>query len=232
MSAPFENRMTRTQTALGWLYLPVHIVLLPVLLGLYAASARGGLSGTEINLIYYGAGLVFSLTVMLRFLRAGFDLLLDRPGRCILAAALALCADYALSTLAALLLLLALPGGGGDPNSAAVALLAEQNFGAVRALALFIAPIVEETLFRGVVFGSLRAGSRALAYAASTLLFSLYHVWQYALAYADVSVLIYAVQYVPVSLALCWCYERTESVWPPVFVQMILNAVSFAAPRP
>ena len=228
MSAPFSNRMTPTQTALGWCYLPVHIALLPVLLRLYAMTARGALSAAGINLICYGAGLVFSLTVMFRFLRAGFDTMLDQPGRCVLAGALALCADYAMSMLCALLLL-ALLNPAANPNGAAAATLAEQNFGAIRALALFIVPIVEETLFRGVVFGSLRTRSRALAYLVSALLFSLYHIWQYALAYADAGVLLYAVQYVPVSLALCWCYDRTESIWPPIFVHMLVNAVSFAA---
>lgn len=229
MRSPFANRMSRTQTALGWCYLPVHIAVLPVLLGLYAAvSPELGVTG--VNLIYYGAGLVFCLTVMLRFLRAGFDAMLDRPGRCVLAGVLALFADYAMSTLCALLLL-ALLSAVANPNGAVLADMAEQDPGAIRALGLFIGPIVEETLFRGVVFGSLRTRSRVLAYAVSTLLFGLYHVWQYALAYADAALLLYAVQYVPISLALDWCYERTESVWPPVFVHMISNAASLAALR-
>ena len=229
MRAPFVNRMSRTQTALGWCYLPVHIVVLPVLLGLYASvSPELGVAG--VNLIYYGAGFVFCLTVMFRFLRAGFDAMLDRPGRCVLAIVLALVAEYAMGMLCALLLL-ALLSAAANPNSAAVMGLAEQNYGAIKALGLFIGPIVEETLFRGVVFGSLRTRSRVLAYLVSTLLFGLYHVWQYAFAYADAAVLLYALQYVPISLALAWCYERTESVWPPVFVHMILNAVSLAALR-
>ena len=229
MRAPFVNHMSRTQTALGWCYLPIHIVVLPVLLGLYAAvSPELGVTG--VNLIYYGAGFVFALTVMLRFLRAGFDKLLDRPGRCLLAAVLALAAEYAMSMLVALLLL-ALLSAISNPNGAAAVDFAEQNYGAIKALGLFIGPVVEETLFRGVVFGSLCTRSRVLAYLVSTLLFGLYHVWQYALAYADAALLLYAVQYVPISLALAWCYERTESVWPPVFVHMILNAVSLAALR-
>ena len=227
MRDPFVNRMSRTQTALGWCYLPIHIVVLPVLLGLYA-SVSPDLGVTGVNLIYYGAGLVFSLTVMFRFLRAGFDALLDRPGRCVLAVVLALAADYVLSTLCALLLL-ALLSSVANPNSAAAAGFAEQNYGAIKALGLFIGPIVEETLFRGVVFGSLRARSRVLAYLVSTLLFGLYHIWQYALAYADAALLLYAIQYVPISLALAWCYERAESVWPPIFAHMLVNAVSFAA---
>lgn len=228
MRGPFENRMTRTQTSLGWCWLPIHIVILPVLLKMYAMASADGLNGAEINLIYYGVSFVFVLTVMFRFLRSGFDRLLDWPGRCIFAAVIALFADYALSMLAATLLL-ALQGVIANPNTTATAVLAEQNSGVIRALAIFIAPIVEEALFRGVVFGSLRGRSRVLAYLVSTLLYGLYHVWQYALAYADAALLLYAVQYIPISLALGFCYERTESVWPPVFVHMIVNAASFSA---
>ena len=228
MRTSFENRMSGTQTALGWCWLPVHIVILPLLLGMYAAAVPGTLSGTELNLIYHGASFVFVLIVMFRFLRASFDPLLDRPGQSVLAVVLALCADYALSMLAGLLLL-ALRDAVANPNNAATMKLAAQNSGVVRALGLFIAPITEETLFRGVAFGSLRRKSRVLAYLVSALLFSLYHIWQYALAYADAGVLLYAVQYVPVSLALCWCYDLTESIWPPIFVHMLVNAVSFAA---
>lgn len=226
MRAPFANRMTRTQTALGWCWLPVHIVILPVLLMMYASVSPGALSGTELNLIYYGVSFVFVLIVMFRFLRAGFDAMLDRPGRCVLAIALALCANYALS-MACALLLLALRDTVANPNNAAAVDLAAQNYGVMRALALFIAPVAEEPLFRGVAFGSLRRRSRVLAYAVSALLFSLYHVWQFALAYADAGMLLYAVQYLPISLALCWCYDRTESIWPPIFVHMLVNAASF-----
>ena len=227
MRGSFENRMTRTQTYLGWCWLPIHIVILPVLLKMYAASG-GGLSGAELNEIYYGVSFVFVLIVMFRFLRSCFDMLLDRPGRCILAAVIALAAYYALSMIAATLLL-ALQSAVANPNNAATEVLAKQNPGVIRALGLFIAPIVEETLFRGAVFGALRSRSRVLAYLVSTLLFGVYHVWQYALIYADAALLLYALQYVPISLALGFCYERTESVWPPIFVHMIVNAASFAA---
>ena len=63
------------------------------------------------------------------------------------------------------------------------------------------------------------------SYVLSVAAFSLYHVWQYALS--DPGLLVYALQYIPVSLGLAWAYERSESLWCPVFLHMIINFVSF-----
>ena len=78
------------------------------------------------------------------------------------------------------------------------------------------APIVEEVLFRGVVFQSLRKRNRVLAYVVSVVLFSLYHVWSYAIAAGDPKVLLYALQYVPLTLILTWTYERSGSLWTAI----------------
>lgn len=223
---PFENQMTKTQTVLGWIYLPLHVLVLPLLLSMYAQFSPDPVSETAINLIYYAIGIVFALTVMFRFLRSGFDGLMDRLVFCIITALLALVIDYALTTVATVILML-FEESIVNPNNAELVELAGKDYGAIKALAIFIAPIVEEILFRGVVFGSLRTRSRGWAYLVSVLLFSFYHVWQYAAAYSDPALLIYALQYIPVSYVLAWCYERTGSIWTPIFFHMGFNALSF-----
>ena len=224
----FENAMNRTQTTLGWVYLALHVFGIPLLLSLWAQFAENAPGDAVMNGVYYALGLVFTLTVMLSFLRAGFDTLMDNLPRCVLTLAAAVALDYCLSFAVTAVLLL-LREASQTPNNEAVMTLADENYGLVRALAVFIAPMVEETLFRGVVFGSLRKKSRALAYIVSVALFSLCHVWQYALAAMDPRELLYAVQYIPVSFALAWCYERSGTIWAPIFMHMGINALSFAA---
>ena len=104
--------------------------------------------------------------------------------------------------------------------------MADTGFNMTFALAVFLAPMVEEPLFRGAVFGSLYRRSRWAAYAVSAALFSLYHVWQFAAAYGDPTYLIYALAYVPVSLALAFAYERSGSIWVPIAFHMTINAVT------
>ena len=88
-------------------------------------------------------------------------------------------------------------------------------------------PTVEELMFRAGIFGALRRRSRFAAYAVSALVFSLYHVWGFAIA--DPINWIYIIQYIPVSLLLARCYERTNSIWSSIFFHMTVNAVSLQA---
>ena len=223
---PFENRMTRTQTILGWIYLLLHVAALPMLIGLLAEFSPDPIPETTANLIYYAVGIVFCLTVMFSFLRRSFDRLVDNLRLCVLTMALALMLDYALSGIAALVLML-VDGLVENPNNATVMELAEQSGGVVKAIGIFLAPIVEEILFRGVLFGSIRPRSRIWAYIASVAAFSLYHVWQYAVIDGNPATLLYALQYFPVSIVLAWAYERSGCIWTNIFFHMGFNAMSF-----
>ena len=92
-------------------------------------------------------------------------------------------------------------------------------------IVVVLMPIVEEALFRGLLFGAVRRYSRALAYGLSTLLFAVYCVWQFVFTYngMDLRYLLLFAQYVPMSLALCWSYDNGGSVWTPVALHMVLT---------
>lgn len=221
-----NNRMTQTQAVLGWFYLPLHFALLPMFIGMFVYFARVSLSGVAVNKIYFGFGIVFVLAVMGSWLRRNFDILLDAPGRFALCLAIGFAADYALSIAVQLVLMLAL-GAAENPNNAELAELAGADFSAMMGISIFLAPLVEETLFRGVVFGTIRRKSRVAAYAVSALLFALLHVWQYVLIEGDARLFIYMLQYLPVSLVLAWQYERSGSIWTPIAFHTLFNALSF-----
>lgn len=223
---PFEHQMSRTQVVLGWIYLVVHMVLLPLLLSLYAYFSPNTVTEVQGNLIYLGLGVLFLLCVMLPYLRRSFDVLLDRFRLCLLAMVLAMLINYAMSTVTALLMLL-LGNLTENPNDSAIMDMAADNSGVIKALSIFIAPVLEEVLYRGVAFGSIRKRSRAWAYVVSVTLFALSHVWQYALAYRDPALLLYAIQYIPVTVALTWAYERSGSIWTTIFFHMGYNALGF-----
>ena len=95
------------------------------------------------------------------------------------------------------------------------------------AVAVFLAPLVEEPIFRGGVFGLLRRYSRAAAYGASMLLFAVYHLWSYALL--DASAWLYLLQYLPAGFLLARIYEKTNSLWSAIFLHMTVNGVSMLA---
>ena len=220
---PFTSAMSPLErgAAIGWL--AVHVYLLPKLLGrLYAA---GTIDASGANLLCYGVGAMALLALLWRFWRREFDALCDYgPG-----ALLEVAKAYGVLLLCNLAINLALMlfGRTENPNNAAVFSLAEEDLGGTAALAVFLAPLVEEPMFRGGVFGLLRRYSRAAAYAASMLLFALYHVWSFALG--DVRLWLYTLQYLPAGFLLARCYEKTNSLWTSVFLHMTVNGVSMLA---
>lgn len=221
---PFENQMSRTQTVLGWIYFVVHMALLPRLLWLYADVSPKPMTEPQVNLIWLVIGMVFVLCVMYTYLRRCFDILLDRLRLCLLAIPIAFLISYALRNFLSLIILL-IGDLGENPNDAAIIADTADNAGLERAMGIFLAPIVEEVLCRGVIFGSIRTRSRGWAYVVSVALFALGHVWQYALAFRSPVLLLYAIQYVPMAVAFAWAYERTGSIWTPIFVHMCNNAL-------
>lgn len=91
---------------------------------------------------------------------------------------------------------------------------------------LLLAPFVEETLFRGLVFGSLKERSRLTAYAVSCLLFALLHVWQFAVESRDPAYLLMMVRYLAPGVVLAWAYEHTGTLWASFGVHAAANALS------
>ena len=91
---------------------------------------------------------------------------------------------------------------------------------------IFLAPFVEETLFRGLVFGNLKMKSRPVAYVISCALFALLHVWQFAVVNQDVTYFLLMIQYLVPGLVLAWCYDRTGTLWTPIAVHAAANALS------
>lgn len=222
---PFISAQSKWESILAVGYLPVHLVLAPIALNALLRAA--GVSAMWLNFAVYAVGFVFMLITQRRFLRRDFDTLCDNFLGCIaqvLSCYVAmLCFNMVVSSVLVLIL-------GGDnvsnPNNESVVELSRMSYGPTAALAIFMAPILEELIFRAGIFGTLRRRSRTAAYIVGVLVFSLYHVWSFALE--DPRYLIYIIQYLPISYLLCRCYERSSTIWTPIFLHMTVNAVSIS----
>ncbi len=93
-------------------------------------------------------------------------------------------------------------------------------------IVILLAPFVEEVLFRGLVFGNLKAKSRILAYVVSCALFALMHVWQFAVVQRDVTYFLLMVQYLVPGLVLAWVYDRTGTLWTSIGLHASANALA------
>ena len=93
-------------------------------------------------------------------------------------------------------------------------------------IVVFLAPFVEETLFRGLVFGNLRSKSRTVAYLTSCLLFALLHVWQFAVVSRDLTYVLLMIQYLVPGLVLAWVYDHSGTLWTSIGLHAAANALS------
>ena len=92
-------------------------------------------------------------------------------------------------------------------------------------IVVFLAPFVEEVLFRGYVFGSLRDHSRVVAYAVSCVLFAFLHVWQFAVGGHGLGYFVLLLQYLIPGLVLAWSYDRAGNLWAPILVHITVNGL-------
>ena len=88
-----------------------------------------------------------------------------------------------------------------------------------------LAPILEELLFRGLVFRSLRDKSKWLAIFASSFLFGFLHIYS-ALFAGDLSQLIYLLSYGGMGFAFSYAYEKRKTICVPILMHMINNLVA------
>ena len=201
--------------------LSLHVILFPVVLNLVVLFFPDAFSLATMNLLYYVVSAVLSFVFLGGFLRRSFDTLLDNTFRCVSSFALGWVLYFVLAFVAGFILQ-ALSLNDLNPNEETIEQLLEQQRNYIVVMTVFLAPIVEECIFRGGLFCGLHQKNRFLAYAVSIAAFSLYHVWQYALI--DPKYLLFALQYIPASFVLCWVYERSGSIWTSILFHMSFNA--------
>lgn len=224
MMYEMSSRLSKKQAIGVLIWLPVHLLVLPILLSI--PVALGMYDDLMANLLVYAIGTLYMLLILRRFFRRDFDPICEHPFRTLFT----LFACYFLARFGEIVVAViidALSVTGDNDNNEAVIEMAKSSIGPTAAMAVFLAPIVEECLFRAGIFGLLRRKSRVLAYAVSMLLFGLYHVWQGAIY--DLTQLIFILEYLPSAFALAYAYERTDSIWGSIFLHMLSNGVAMLA---
>ena len=216
--------LSRAEAIAGWCYLPFYLVLLSAGIQYAAALLHLSLSALTINIVYFSINLLFVLLVfrnflLQRFFGSGFwnfvqalilGFVLYYAGTWVL--------QFALSRLA--------PGFTIYNNETVGSLISDNQY-VMLAVTVFLAPIIEETLVRGLVFGSIQPTSRVMAYLVSVILFTLMHNWQYFMLYPAGKVLLSCIPYLPASVALAWTYEKAGTIWASISLHAVVNALSF-----
>lgn len=213
----------------GTVFFTVYLLVLPFAVGplfdLAELLLGITLSGDMETLIYYYILLAVTVIIFHGFLARTSRRLLDNLNGAVKTLLAGLVALYGLNELAYRLIHMAV-GGRTNLNDIAISARIGGAPHMTLVIVVFLAPFVEETLFRGLVFGNLKSRSRAGAYLASCLLFALLHVWQFAVVSRDITYFLLMVQYLVPGLVLAWAYEHSGTLWTSVVLHGAANALA------
>ena len=220
--------MGRTEKILGLIYIGLQIFLIPIALVIINAFLPRPFSSAELNFLSFAINFICVTVIFHRFLINSFRVLLKNPGS-ILKDCLIGFGIYWLSSILVGYILISLDPEFSNVNDENIAVLTGENnllmlFGTV-----ILVPVVEETLYRGLVFGSLYQKKPIIAYILSVTIFSALHVLGYIGMYPPLRLLLCLLQYIPAGITLAWVYVRTDTIFASIFIHMVVNLIGMLA---
>ena len=222
--------MTRRETLLGWSYLLVSIFFLPLVLVLCNGFLHNPLSETELNLVFMGLNFVAVTVIFRKFLTASVKMAWNTHWRCLRFAVFGFALYYLCSLVIAGIILWVCPDFSNVNDDAVMGLF--QEHGAFMSFAtIFLVPITEETLYRGLLFQGFQRKSRLFAYCLSTVIFAAIHIMGYIGSYDLLTLGLCFVQYLPAGIAMAWAYEKSDTIVTPILMHITINQIGTAALR-
>ena len=213
--------MTKREMTFGWGWLAVQMLVLPSLISSIAAPW----GSAAVNFCYHLVSLLAVTVIFRRYLKqelrnftAGFKKVLP-----VIAVSLAV---YYVAGEVLLCLITAIDPGFRNVNDDSVAVLRQGNLALTAVMTVALAPVSEECLFRGLIFGCARKHSRWAAYVVSAVAFGALHVMGYVGSFGAVKLLLCFAQYLPAGLVLAAAMEKTDSIVTAMCIHAIINAVS------
>ena len=225
-SAPY---MTSGEKIAGTILFAVYLAVLPFvtdpLFGLVGKLLDTTVSEMVQNIIYYYVLFAVTLIVFHKFIARTSRNFADNLGIACRNMLLGLIALYGLNELVYRLSSLVI-ANRTNLNDTTISAQIQDAPRVTLLIIVFLAPFIEEVLFRGLVFGNLKSKSRVVAYLVSCLLFALLHVWQFAVVQQDITYFLLMVQYLVPGAVLAWAYESSGTLWTSIGLHAVANALS------
>ncbi len=222
--------MTRRETLLGWFYLLFSMFLFPVLFDLVNSRLAEPLSDTQLNLLYFFLNFSCVAVIFRRFLWQSLKTALGAPWRCLRFAGLGLLLYYVGMMLVSQLILRISPNFS-NVNDDTIVSMTKEHSTLMAFSTIWLVPVTEETLYRGLFFQGLQRKSRLLAYLVSMLVFSMIHVMGY-IGWVDwLTLLLCFIQYCPAGIALAFAYEKADTIIAPMLMHITINQIATSVMR-
>ena len=221
--------MTPGEQIGGVVFLMIYLVVLPFatdpLFRFVGGLLDTTISATVQNMIYYYVLFAVTLIMFHKFIGRTSRNFADNLGVACRSMLVGLIGLYGLNELVYRLTRLAIDNRT-NLNDTTISAQIQDAPRVTLLIIVFLAPFVEEVLFRGLVFGNLKSKSRVVAYLVSCLLFALIHVWQFAVVQQDITYFLLMVQYLVPGAVLAWAYESSGTLWASIGLHAAANALS------
>lgn len=215
--------LTTKEKQLGILYLCIQLLVLPSLF--QYGNRYWQLSLPLLNVLLQSVNVLFVMVILRKLFVHELKNVFRFPGQFAWGVVLG-CIFYFAGYLSLKLIVSWLFPMYYNPNDHAALEMIRQSPGLMGLCTVVLAPIAEEALYRGVIFGTLYRRGRLLAYLASAGIFALIHVTAY-LGTGWVTALISFALYLPAGLSLAFSYEKANSLYAPIVSHMLINLTTF-----
>ena len=218
-------KLSKKETIVGYCYLVFQLIFLPIVILVLAEISNRSFTETELNFAIFAVNFI-ATTIIFRNLIIKCGIISLQELRRTIFSALKGFGFYWLGSTLVSILITVLSPNFQNVNDASISILAEENYALVFIMTVLLAPITEELLYRGLVFGSLHKKNRILAYVLSSLFFASLHILSYVRIYPVQTLLLCLMQYLPAGFAMAYAYEKADSIWAPILIHMTNNLIA------
>jgi membrane protease YdiL (CAAX protease family) len=222
--------MTRSERWLGLFYFLFQLYPLPWLLNQANSAIGTPLSAAWLNFIFFCINFICVFSIFHRFLGRSLSHLGKNLLGSIKGAFLGFCVYY-VSNIALGSVIVSIFPWFSNVNDQSVAAMLQLNYLPMVIGTVFLVPMVEEMLHRGVIFQWLYCKNHTLGYVVSVLVFCAVHVMGYWGRFDYLTLFLCFIQYIPAGLCLAWSYTQSDNIFAPILMHTVINAMGVAIMR-
>jgi membrane protease YdiL (CAAX protease family) len=216
--------LTKKERIRGVIYVIFQVFFLPLVIVLVSDQLPTPLSEIAQNMLFFAINFLCVVVIFRRFLWTSFLNVKGRLFRVLRCAAIGFLLYYGANYVVSFLILVFYPDFA-NVNDSSIMAMVQQYPNLMTFATVFLVPVVEETLYRGLIFGGIYRRSPFLAYVVSTILFSAIHIIGYIRLYDPITLLLCFCQYIPAGIVLGWTYAKSGTIWCPVLIHMTVNQI-------
>ena len=218
--------LQRSEKYIGLAYLIFQMMLLPLLIGLVLGAFSSEINSTLANFLYFFVNFICTIAIFSKLLKKSFLRAAANWEGLFITTIIGFAVYRACETALGILVFVLFPDFSNLNDGALVEILGEYPL-IMLLSTVILAPVAEELLHRGLIFGWLQEKNEYMAYGLSAFLFSAIHVVQYIGLYSAAHIFVALMLYLPAGLVFAWTYRRSGTILSPILIHTANNLLAF-----